>query len=136
MESERETVAATLGSFRRRVGIALVVAALANLLLLAGARVAGVAAFEPLGIVPVALSTVVAALGGAVVYAALSRYTARPSRNFTVLATVVVLASAVTLNFASTLPGATTAGVAVLGAMHVVAYAVAVAVLTDRQPLA
>ncbi len=136
MESERESVAATLGSFRRRVGIGFVAAVLANLLLLGGARVAGVAAFEPLGIVPVALATAVAVLGGAVLYAVLARYTARPKRNFTALATVVVLASAVTLNFASTLPGATTAGVAVLGVMHVVAYAVVVAVLTDRQPLA
>jgi hypothetical protein len=136
VESEQGSVTSTLGTFRRRVGIALVAAVLVNLLLLGGAQVAGIPAFEPLAIVPVTLSTVVAMLGGAVVYAVLSRFTTRANWNFTALATVVVLASAVTLNFAFTLPGATTAGVAVLGAMHLAAYAVVVAVLTDRRPLA
>jgi hypothetical protein len=48
----------------------------------------------------------------------------------------VLLASALTLQFATTLHGATTTKVAALAVLHVLPYAVAVVVLTDRRPLA
>jgi hypothetical protein len=128
----------TLGDLRRRAVIALIAGLAVNLAALGVALLAlgGAGGFEPLGVVPVTTTTVIATLGAAVVYAALHRFTDRANRNFTAVATVVLLASAATLQFATTLPGATTTKVAALAVLHVLPYAVAVVVLTDRRPLA
>lgn len=128
----------TLGGLRRRVVLALIAGLLLNLAALGATllTLGGAGGFEPLGVVPVATTTVMITLGAAVVYAAFHRFTDRANRNFTAVATVVLLVSGATLQFAATLPGATTTKVAALGILHVLVYAVAVVVLTDRQPLA
>jgi hypothetical protein len=126
----------SLGPLSRRTGIALLAAVVANLALLGVALAVLGGGFEPFAVVPVAVATTIPVLAGTALYAALDRVTARPNRSFTSIATVVLLLSGATLNLAFTLPGATAATVAVLGVMHVVAYAVAVVVITDRRPLA
>jgi hypothetical protein len=72
----------------------------------------------PFGTGPIAGSTVVAGVGAAVVYAALVRLTARPTRNFLVVAAAVFAVMLVPVfAFAPSL-GVTPAGQVVLVALH------------------
>ena len=76
--------------------------------------------------------TVVGVLGAVLAYAVIGRFTQNPVRNFRIVAGVVLLLSFLPdLGLlVSGMPGATLAGVLALMAMHVVAAAVAVGVLT------
>ncbi|SFR61057.1 DUF6069 family protein [Halogeometricum limi] len=76
-------------------------------------------AASPFATAPILGSTVVAGIGAAVAYAVLDRATARPARNFVVLAAGVFAAMMVpVLTFAPEL-GVTPAGQLVLTAFHV-----------------
>ena len=76
---------------------------------------------------PVAISSVVGAIGAAVVFAVIGLFARRPVRLFRIVATVVLV-----LSFAmpATVPGVPVAMILSLEVMHVVAWAVSVGLLT------
>jgi hypothetical protein len=80
-----------------------------------------------LTVAPVVVSSVVGAIGGAVVFAIIGLFARRPVRLFRIVATVVLV-----LSFATplTIPGAPVAMILSLEVMHVVAWAVTVGLLT------
>ncbi len=119
--------------FWGRALVAVVGAILANLTVLAvGLITVGAGGFDPFAVPPVAISSGVGALGG-VVYGLFRRlFGEAADRRFIIVAVVVTLLSFVTLPQAATFDGATTARLAVLGTMHVVAAVVVVAALVGR----
>lgn len=82
---------------------------------------------QPLGLTPVAASSVAGAIGAALVFAMIGLFSRRPVRLFRVVAAVVLV-----LSFAMplTISGAPLAMLLSLEAMHVVVWAVAVGLLT------
>ena len=82
---------------------------------------------HPLTVAPVVVSSVVGAIGAAVVFAIIGLFARRPVRLFRIVATVVLV-----LSFATplTIPGAPVAMILSLVVMHVVAWAVTVGLLT------
>ena len=90
------------------------------------------AAFFPLQSAAFVMLTVVGVLAAVIAYAVIGRFTHNPVRNFRVVAGVALLVSFLPdLGLlVSGMPGATFTGVLGLMAMHVVAAAVAVGVLT------
>ncbi len=82
---------------------------------------------HPLTVAPVAVSSVVGAIGAAIVFAIIGLFARRPVRLFRIVATVVLV-----LSFAMplTIPGAPVAMILSLEVMHVVAWAVIVGLLT------
>jgi uncharacterized membrane protein YoaK (UPF0700 family) len=124
------------GSLVRRGAVAAAVAATANAVLVVAATAAGVApGLRPLALAPVVLLTVVGVVGATAVYWLLRRRASNPDRTFLrVAAVVLVLSLLPDVGLLSTDPAATVPGVVVLMAMHVVAAAASVAVLTGRAP--
>ena len=112
--------------------VAAVLAAVGNaVVVLALPGALGLQPYDPLTLPPVVLFTVLGVVGTTVVYAALRRFAPRPDRTFVIVAGLVLVLSFVPdVTVAPDLPGATTASVVLLMVMHVVAAAVAVAVLT------
>ena len=82
---------------------------------------------HPLTVAPVVVSSVVGAIGAAIVFAIIGLFARRPVRLFRIVATVVLV-----LSFATplTIPGAPVAMILSLEVMHVVAWAVTVGLLT------
>lgn len=119
-------------SLPERAVIGLLVAVVANALVRGLASLAvDTAGIDPLGWGPILGSTAVAAVGATVVYAVLSRFSARPDRHFTVVAAVVLLLSmAPVFTVAPSLPGVTTPVLAVLAVLHVTTAVALVAGLT------
>ncbi|MUV58913.1 DUF6069 family protein [Halogeometricum sp. CBA1124] len=74
----------------------------------------------PFAAPPILGSTVVAGIGAAVVYAALARFTARPTRNFVAAAAVVFAVMLVPVFAFTPSLGVTAAGQAVLVVLHAV----------------
>jgi hypothetical protein len=124
------------GSLVRRGALAAVVAAIAKAVVAVAATTAGVApGFRPLELPPILLLTVLGVIGATAVYWMLLRRASNPDRTFVRVAAVVLVVSFVPdLGLLSADPAATVLGVLVLMAMHVVAAAVSVAVLTGRAP--
>jgi drug/metabolite transporter (DMT)-like permease len=116
----------------KRGGIALLLSLLANgLIVWAVTTTDAVAPYEPLAYPPVFLLTAAGAVGATVAYALVDRWSDRPDRTFAIVVVVVLLLSFVPdVTVAPTLPGATTAGIAVLMAMHVTVAAICYAALT------
>ena len=82
---------------------------------------------HPLTVAPVVVSSVVGAIGAAIVFAIIGLFVRRPVRLFRIVATVVLV-----LSFAMplTIPGAPVAMILSLEVMHVAAWAVIVGLLT------
>jgi Family of unknown function (DUF6069) len=82
---------------------------------------------HPLTVAPVAVSSLVGAIGAAIVFAIIGLFARRPIRLFRIVATVVLV-----LSFAMplTIPGAPVAMILSLEVIHVVAWAVIVGFLT------
>lgn len=119
-------------SIARRGLLAVVGVVLANALL----RVASVtlaptlAGVEPFGWGPIVAASAVATIVATGVYWGFDRFTERPSRNFTVLAGVVLVVSLAPLvTVAPAIPGMTTGGLVALGAMHIASAVVIVGAL-------
>ncbi|MFC7068358.1 DUF6069 family protein [Halobaculum lipolyticum] len=129
-------VTAEASPLRRRALVALALALLATVVSRVVAAVAlspAAAAFDPLGIAPLAVAATVATLGAAAVYAVLPRVTDAPDRAFLAVSAVVLVASFVpVVGVAPSLPGATTGGLVVLGVAHVLVAAGIVGGLTGR----
>ncbi len=120
-----------------RALVAVVGAVLANLAVLAvGLVTVGAGGFDPFAVPPVAIASAVGALGGVVVYVMFARlFGDAADRRFVIVAVIGTGLSFVTLQQAATFDGATTARLAFLGAMHVVAAAVVVVALVGwRRP--
>ena len=134
--SENESRSLGTGSIVRRGALAAVVASVANAVLVLAATAVGVApGFRPLALPPVLLLTVLGVAGATAVYWLLRRRATNPDRTFVrVAAVVLVLSFLPDIGLLSADPAATVAGVVVLMAMHVVAAAASVAVLTGRMP--
>jgi hypothetical protein len=124
------------GPLVRRGALAAVLASVTNAVLVLAATAVGVApGFRPLAIPPVLLLTVLGVAGATAVYWLLCRRASNPDRTFVrVAAVVLVLSFLPDIGLLSADPAATVAGVVVLMAMHVVAAAASVAVLTGRVP--
>jgi uncharacterized membrane protein YoaK (UPF0700 family) len=122
------------GSFVRRGALAAALAGVANAVLVLAATTLGVApGFRPVALPPVLLFTVLGVAGATAVYWLLHRRTSNPDRTFLrVAAVVLVLSLLPDVGLLSADPAATVPGVVVLMAMHVVAAAVSVVVLTGR----
>ena len=82
---------------------------------------------HPLTVAPVAVSSLVGAIGAAIVFAIIGLFARRPVKLFRIVATVVLV-----LSFAMplTIPGAPVAMILSLEVIHVVAWAVIVGFLT------
>ena len=126
-----------VGALARRGTVALVLAWMVNVAMVFGAEFAEIAPLlEPLAVGPVVVVTALSVVGATVVYGLLSRERRNPDKQFTAIAAVVLVLSFLPSVFhAPTLADSTTAGVALLAAMHVTTAVVCVAVLTDRIPL-
>ena len=122
------------GAFAGIAVATALVAALTNVVVYAfGDAVIGYdPAFVELGsALGIAISTAVPALVAALLYAALLRTVANPARVFTVISAIVFVVTLVPdITFIPGEPGASNAQTAVLMAMHVVAAAVIVPMLT------
>lgn len=112
----------------------VIVAVLANVLVyFIGSAVVG---YDPEFIIlrnvsAVILFTVVPAIVAVVLYAILLRFTANPTRVFTIIAAVVLVVSLIPdVTYIPTVPGATGGQTAILAVMHVVAAVVIVWMLT------
>jgi hypothetical protein len=118
----------------KRGGIAVVLSVVANLVVLQAVLVPElVQQFEPLNVGPVAIFSVLGAVGATVAYAIVDRFSETPDRTFvTVAAVVLVLSFIPNILTLQSDPAATVPAVAVLILMHVVAAAACVASLTGR----
>ena len=85
--------------------------------------------FGPLAMGPVVVNSTVAAIGASLVYGAVSRYSGRPNRTFTIIAGIVLVLS-FAMFLAPDLSGAPPRVFAMLAVMHVTAAATIVGVLT------
>jgi hypothetical protein len=119
--------------FGYRVGAALVLSVLLNVVLVGIATAAGVApGFRPIAAVPVAFLSAVGVVGAAGTYLVLDRFSDDPGRLFRVLAIVVLVLSFVPdVLLLSADPAATVPGVVVLMIMHVVVAAACLSLLPD-----
>jgi Family of unknown function (DUF6069) len=118
------------------VGPATVLAAVAAnavFYFIAGTLVAYDAQFLPLASVGGAvIMTLASAIVAVLLYAALLRFTRRPNRIFTIISAIVFVISLVPVfTYIPTVPGVTSAQIATLVTMHVVAATVIVAALTS-----
>ena len=114
----------TAGDLARRTAFgvltALVLVFAARLVVaLLGVDVGAAGATSPFAAAPILGSVVVAGVLAAVAYAALDRFTARPTRNFVALAAVVFAAMLVPVLTVAPAMGVTAAGQAVLAVFHV-----------------
>lgn len=82
---------------------------------------------QPLTVAPVVISSVVGAIGGAIVFALIGGFAKRPVRLFRIVATVAL---ALSLAMPLTIPGAPLSMIVSLEVMHVAAWAVIVGLLT------
>jgi hypothetical protein len=135
-ETTTESTVLGIGPLVRRGALAAVVVALANAVLVLVTTSVGVAPdFRPLSLPPVLFLSTLGVLGATVTYWVLVRRASNPDRTFTRVASVVLVVSLLPdVALLSGDPAATVPGVVVLMAMHVVAAAVSVAVLTGRIP--
>lgn len=125
-----------IGSFVRRGALAVVLVAVANAAVTLAATAAGVApGFRPLSLSPVLFLSTLGVVGATVTYWLLDRRAENPDRTFVRVASVVLVLSFLPdVGLLVGDPAATIPGVVVLMAMHVIAAAVSVAVLTGRAP--
>lgn len=112
---------------------AIVIAVIANTFLLSAVLLAGVVEpFEPLEYPSVVVLTALGVLGATVVYWLLVQWKPDPDQYFVWVAVVVLLVSFIPdIGLLLGDPAATIPGVAVLMAMHTIAAAVSIAVLTE-----
>lgn len=131
---ETKGVAVETKELAKRGGIAVVLSVVANLVVLQAVLVPElVQGFEPLNVGPVALFSVLGAVGATVSYGVVDRFSEAPDRTFVVVAVVVLLLSFVPdVLMLQSDPAATAPAVAVLMVMHVVVAAACVASLTGR----
>ncbi|SFK99104.1 hypothetical protein SAMN04487950_1790 [Halogranum rubrum] len=111
----------TRASLPERAAIGLVLALVLNALVRAitGALV-DVSGVDPLGWGPILTVTIVAAVGATAVYVAVSRFSTRPDRHFTIVAAVVlVLSMGPVFTVAPTIPGVTATMLVALAVLHV-----------------
>ena len=116
-----------------RRGLAVITLSLmANAIVLFAVQTGGVApAFRPLSWGSVLFLTTIGASGATVAYWILARLAEEPDRTFRTLAAVVLVLSFVPdLTLATNFPKATSAGIAVLMAMHVVVATISVGIFT------
>lgn len=127
-DSEPEGVAIAL-----RGAQAIVIAVIANTLLLSAILLSGVVEpFEPLNYASVVVLTALGVLGATVVYWLLVQWKPNPDQYFVWIAVVVLLVSFIpVIGLLLRDPAATIRGVAVLIAMHTVAAAVSIGLLTE-----
>ena len=119
--------------FGYRVGAALVLSVLLNVVLVGVATAAGVApGFRPIAVAPVAFLSAVGVVGAAGTYLVLDRFSDAPGRPFRLVAVAVLVLSFVPdVRLLSADPAATVPGVVVLMIMHVVVAAVCLSLLPD-----
>ncbi len=131
---ETKGVAVETKELAKRGGIAVVLSVVANLVVLQAVLAPElVQGFEPLNVGPVALFSVLGAVGATVSYGVVDRFSEAPDRTFVVVAVVVLLLSFVPdVLMLQSDPAATAPAVAVLMVMHVVVAAACVASLTGR----
>lgn len=112
----------------------MVLSVVANLVVLQAVLVPElVQQFEPLNVGPVAIFSVLGAVGATVAYAVVDRLSETPDRTFVVVAVVVLLLSFVPdILMLQADPAATVPAAGVLMFMHVVVAAACVASLTGR----
>ena len=124
------SVRSSAGRLLRRGIVAAVLAAVANALVLVGASFLFGAVVVPpdevLTLGPVVIASAIGAVGAAVVFGIIGRFSRRPVRVFRVIALVVLLLSLVPIP----LQGVAWPSAGALALMHVVAAAVVVGVLT------
>ena len=124
------SVRSSAGRLLRRGIVAAVLAAVANALVLVGASFLFGAVVVPpdevLTLGPVVIASAIGAVGAAVVFGIIGRFSRRPVRVFRVTALVVLLLSLVPIP----LQGVAWPSAGALALMHVVAAAVVVGVLT------
>jgi hypothetical protein len=118
-------------SLRVRGGLAVVLAVLANVVLVVGANAIGVApGFQALTVPPVAFLSALGAAGATVVYWLLRRYASDPDRTFLRVAGGVLLVSFLPdVALLAGDPAATPLGVVVLAGLHVVVAVISVGAL-------
>jgi hypothetical protein len=112
--------------------LAVILAIIVNALVLVTALgVFGVPTeYEPLGWMPVVVSSAIGMIGATLVYGLVTRISERPNRSFVIVASVVLLVSfAPLVSLPAELVGAPQSVLVTLGLMHVTAAAVAVSVL-------
>lgn len=133
-QSEPTVSSSSASGVARRGGLALVLALVGNVVFVTLANLAGVApAFEAYSPLVVARGTAIGAVGAAVVYAVLARFSDAPDRLFTGVAVVVYLLGLVPVVVrAPGMAGATTLGVAFLPVMHAIVAVPCVLFLTGR----
>ena len=127
----------SLGTIWRNGGMAIVVAAVANALLyFIGAALGWMpdTVLTPMGqpvtVVQVIASTVIALVVATIVYSILNRFTRNPNRWFTIIAVIVLVVSAVS---PLSLPGAPTMMIVLLEVMHLVGGIAAIYFLRQSQ---
>mgnify|MGYP000986081580 CR=1 FL=1 len=127
----------SLGTIWRNGGMAIVVATVANALLyFIGAALGWMPDTvltpmgQPITVVPVIASTVIALVVATIVYSLLNRFTANPNRWFTIVAVIVLVVSAVS---PLSLPGAPTMMIVLLEVMHLVGGIAAIYFLRQSQ---
>jgi hypothetical protein len=131
---ETKGVAVETKELAKRGGIAAVLSVVANLVVLQAVLVPElVQGFEPLNVGPVAVFSVLGAVGATVAYGVVDRLSETPDRTFVVVAAVVLLVSFVPdVLMLQADPAATAPAVAVLMFMHVVVAVACVVSLTGR----
>lgn len=119
--------------FGYRVGVALALSVLVNVVLVGLATVAGVApGFRPISVPPVAVLSAAGVLGAAGTNLVLDRVSEDPDRPFRLVAVAVLVLSFVPdVLLLSADPAATVPGVVVLMIMHVVVAAACLSLLSD-----
>ena len=122
----------TRGELLRRGAVAVVAAIVAAAVVRTAAVSLGVpATADPMQLDPILTSSAVGAAGATVVYGVLTRVSARPNRDFVVVAAVVLLLSLVpVVTVASGLAGVTMGVLLTLALLHLAVAGVSVAILT------
>ena len=112
---------------------AIVIAAIANTFLLSAVLLAGVVEpFEPLEYTSVVVLTALGVLGATIVYWLLVQWKPNPDQYFVWIAVILLLVSFIpAIGLLLRDPVATIPGVAVLMAMHTIAAAVSIGLLTE-----
>jgi len=114
-EGGGDLIRRTVGGVFVAVVAALVVRTLVGSL---GLALGAAGPASPFGTVPIVTSAVVAGAGAAVAYAALTRVTERPVRNFTALAAIVFVGMLVPVFVAAPAMGITPVGQVTLVVLH------------------